>query len=66
MDYTLAGFTFHFDLNDQGRVISITTPDISVGPVMVLPSTVLNFDPALTVEGAQAVVYGILSVLGLA
>lgn len=66
MDYSLAGFTFHFNLDGSGNVVSIVTPDIAIGPVMVLQSSVLNFDPALTVEGAKAVVYGILAVLGLA
>lgn len=65
MDYELAGFTFHFDLDGSGNVISITTPDIAVGPFIIFPSSVLNFDPALTVAGAQAVVYGILALLGL-
>lgn len=66
MEYELAGFTFVFGLGEDGNVVTITTPDIGIGPVMVIKSSVLTFNPALTVAGAEAVVYGILAPLGLA
>ena len=65
MNYEIAGFTFRFGLDENGNVVSITTPDIGIGPVMVLNSTVINYNLALTVAEAQSVVYGILAVLGL-
>lgn len=65
MTYTLAGLIFTFALDGSGNVVSITTPNINVGPFMLFPSTVLNFDPTLTVVGAEAVVSGLLQMLGL-
>lgn len=65
MDYELAGFTFHFDLDGSGDVIAIVTPPINIGPVMVLPANVIGFDPAITVDAAKASVRTLLTILGL-
>lgn len=63
MDYCVAGFTFHFGLDGNGDVATITTPDIAIGPVMVLQSSVLHFDPAITVAEAKAAAAAIIRLL---
>lgn len=65
MDYTLAGFTFHFQLDENGQVVSVTTPDIALGPISVINSFVLTFSPVETVAGAEQWVHDFLHLLGL-
>lgn len=64
MSYSIAGLTFTFVQNDTGGVIQIVTPVIALG-VTQLNSYTLNFDPALTVAGAEAMARQIVGLLGL-
>lgn len=59
MTYTVAGFTFTFVQNGSGGVYQIITPAI---PPLVDTYT-LNFDPALTVQGAKDIADGLVALL---
>jgi hypothetical protein len=61
MDYSLAGFTFHFNLDGDGNVVSIVTPDLPP----LIDSETLVLDPAQTVEAAEVTVSAIVQLLGL-
>lgn len=61
MDFELAGFIFHFNLDANGKVVSIVTPDLSP----VFPATEIAFDPSVTVAIAKASVTTLLVALGL-
>lgn len=65
MDYTFAGFTFHFNFDGSGNVVTITTPDIAIGPIMVINSAILTLNPAQTVAGAEQAVQDFLALLGI-
>lgn len=65
MTYMLAGFTFTFTQDANGLVTDITTPDIQIGPTLILQGYTLHLDPATTVDGAQLIVAGILGMLGI-
>lgn len=61
----IPGLIFTFNLDSSGNVVSIVTPAINIGPVMVLPSQETAFDPAITVAQAEAAVIFLLTTLGL-
>lgn len=65
MEYNFAGFTFVFTQDGSGNVISITTPDIGVGGLYIIRSTVITLTPAQTVAEAQATVQAFLASLGI-
>lgn len=58
MDYTVAGFIFHFDLDGNGDVVKLTTPQLGpIGPQSVA------YDPAKTVEEVKALVDALIASL---
>lgn len=64
IDYTVAGLHFRFDLNGDGDVILITTPDITT-PLGVINGSSVEQNPAATVAQAQATINFLLHTLGL-
>lgn len=65
MEYTFAGFTFVFTQDENGNVVSITTPDIGVGGLYIIRSTIITLTPAQTVAEAESTVQAFLASLGI-